>query len=85
MVVRPEEVGELNREEQRAKETLEKEIDEYLLDFDGDGVCKFYFKYDKEITKRVRKKIQTIYETAGWKKVEFGGEYIEGEWIEFIK
>lgn len=58
MVVRPEEVGELNREEQRAKETLEKEIDEYLLDFDGDGVCKFYFKYDKEITKRVRKKFK---------------------------
>ena len=62
MVVRLEEVGELNREEQRAKEILEKEIDEYPLDFNGNEVCRFYFKYDEKITKKVRKKFKQYME-----------------------
>lgn len=85
MVVKPKELDDLTSNEEKTITFLEERIDKNLLKADPMNNSFTVFVDGAGISPRVKMKIKEMYEEAGWKEVNFHGEQMEGNWIEFIK
>lgn len=74
MAVTPQQTRELTREEKNLVKTLEKRIDE--------GLMQRRYTFDVPVSAKVREKIIDIYEKAGW-QVKYESDQREGDYLQF--